>query len=248
MIHVASLIHDDVLDEADTRRGGEAVHKLYSNKVAVLAGDYLLARASVLLARLENTAVVQIMATALESLVAGEIMQLKAPPESLLEVESYLRKSYYKTASLICYACRSTALLGGHAYGSTVATACEEFGFHLGLAYQIQDDILDFTAAASVLGKPALADMDLGLSTAPILYAAQEFKELKPLVMRRFKRKGDKEKALEALYSSDVAMDKAKALANFHAQCAVDALMRLPQTEARDALVRLTHTVITRKK
>lgn len=248
MIHVASLIHDDVLDEADTRRGGEAVHKLYSNKVAVLAGDYLLARASVLLARLENTAVVQIMATALESLVAGEIMQLKAPPESLLEMESYLRKSYYKTASLICYACRSTALLGGHAYGSTVATACEEFGFHMGLAYQIQDDILDFTAAASVLGKPALADMDLGLSTAPILYAAQEFPELKPLVMRRFKKKGDKEKALEALYSSDVGMDKAKALANFHAQSAIDALMRLPQTEARDALVRLTHTVVTRKK
>merc|ERR1711865_684583 len=166
MIHVASLIHDDVLDEADTRRGGEAVHKLYSNKVAVLAGDYLLARASVLLARLENTAVVQIMATALESLVAGEIMQMKAPPESLIQMESYL-----KTASLICYACRSTALLGGHAYGSTVATACEEFGFHLGLAFQIQDDILDFTAAESVLGKPALADMDLGLSTAPILYA-----------------------------------------------------------------------------
>jgi len=248
MIHVASLIHDDVLDEADTRRGGEAVHKLYSNKVAVLAGDYLLARASVLLARLENTAVVQIMATALESLVAGEIMQLKAPPDSLLEMESYLRKSYYKTASLICYACRSTALLGGHAYGSTVATACEEFGFHMGLAYQIQDDILDFTAAASVLGKPALADMDLGLSTAPILYAAQEFEELKPLVKRRFSKKGDKEKALEALYSSDVAMNKAKALANFHAQCAVDALMRLPQTEARDALVRLTHTVVTRKK
>lgn len=248
MIHVASLIHDDVLDEADTRRGGEAVHKLYSNKVAVLAGDYLLARASVLLARLENTAVVQIMATALESLVAGEIMQLKAPPESLLEMESYLRKSYYKTASLICYACRSTALLGGHAYGSTVATACEEFGFHLGLAYQIQDDILDFTAAASVLGKPALADMDLGLSTAPILYAAQEFPHLRPMVMRRFKNKGDKQKALEALYSSDVAMDKAKALANFHAQRAVDALLRLPQTEARDALVRLTHAVITRKK
>jgi len=248
MIHVASLIHDDVLDEAETRRGGEAVHKLYSNKVAVLAGDYLLARASVLLARLENTAVVQVMATALESLVAGEIMQLKSAPESLLEMESYLRKSYYKTASLICYACRSTALLGGHAYGSTVATACEEFGFHLGLAYQIQDDILDFTAAATVLGKPALADMDLGLSTAPILYAAQEFPHLKPLIMRRFKEKGDKQTALEALYKSKYAMDKAKSLAQFHAQRAVDALLRLPQSQARDALVRLTHAVITRKK
>merc|ERR1712127_307119 len=240
--------HDDVLDEADTRRGGEAVHKLYSNKVAVLAGDYLLARTSVLLARLENTAVVQIMATALESLVAGEIMQLKSPPESLLQMETYLRKSYYKTASLICYASRSTALLGGHAYGSNAATACEEFGFHLGLAYQIQDDILDFTAAASVLGKPALADMDLGLSTAPILYAAQEFPALRPLVMRRFKDKGDKQKALEFLYKSDIAMDKAKSLAMLHAQKAIDALLRLPQSEARDALVRLTNLVVTRKK
>lgn len=248
MIHVASLIHDDVLDEADTRRGGEAVHKLYSNKVAVLAGDYLLARASVLLARLENTAVVQIMATALESLVAGEIMQLKSPPASLLEMESYLRKSYYKTASLICYACRSTALLGGHAYSSTVATACEEFGFHMGLAFQIQDDILDFTAAENVLGKPALADMDLGLSTAPILYAAQEYPELRPLVMRRFKEKGDKQTALEYLYKSPTAMNKARDLAKFHAEKAVQAILRLPQSEARDSLVRLTHAVITRKK
>lgn len=248
MIHVASLIHDDVLDESDTRRGGETVHKLYSNKVAVLAGDYLLARASVLLARLENTAVVQIMATALESLVAGEIMQLKSSPESLVQMETYLRKSYYKTASLICYACRSTALLGGHAYGSNVATACEEFGFHLGLAFQIQDDILDFTAAESVLGKPALADMSLGLSTAPILYAAQEHMHLKPLIMRRFKYDGDKEVALEALYKSRTAMDQARNLALFHAQKAVDAILRLPQTEARDALIRLTHAVITRKK
>jgi len=248
MIHVASLIHDDVLDEADTRRGGETVHKLYSNKVAVLGGDYLLARASVLLARLENTAVVQIMATALESLVSGEIMQLRSPPESLLEMSTYLKKSYYKTASLLCYACRSTALLGGHAYGSAVATACEEFGFHLGLAFQIQDDILDFTAAENVLGKPALADMDLGLSTAPILYASMEYKELRPMIMRRFKKRGDKQLALEYLYKSKTAMDKARNLSKFHAQRAVDALLRLPQSEARDALIRLTHTVITRKK
>lgn len=248
MIHVASLIHDDVLDEADTRRGGEAIHKLYSNKVAVLAGDYLLSRASVLLARLENTAVVQIMATALESLVAGEIMQLKSAPKTLLKMETYLRKSYYKTASLICYACRSTAMLGGHAYGSNVATACEEFGFHLGIAFQIQDDVLDFTAAENIMGKATLVDMDLGLSTAPILYAAQEYKQLQPLVKRRFKKAGDKQMALEYLYKSDTAMDKAKALAQFHAQKAVDAILRLPQSEARDALVRLTHIVITRKK
>ena len=107
---------------------------------------------------------------------------------------------------------------------------------------------LDFTAAASVLGKPALADMDLGLSTAPILYAAEEFPHLKPLIMRRFKQKGDKQTALEALYKSDYAMDKARNLARFHAQRAIDALLRLPKSESRDALIRLTHAVITRKK
>ena len=78
MIHVASLIHDDVLDDADTRRGGDAIHKMYSNKVAVLSGDYLLARASVLLAKLGHMDVVQVMARALDSLVSGEIMQIKA--------------------------------------------------------------------------------------------------------------------------------------------------------------------------
>merc|ERR1719408_1192546 len=95
MIHVASLIHDDVLDEADTRRGGKAVHTLYSNKVAVLGGDYLLARASVLLARLQHLQVVEVMASALDSLVQGEIMQANPKKGQLLDMEYYLRKSYF---------------------------------------------------------------------------------------------------------------------------------------------------------
>jgi geranylgeranyl pyrophosphate synthase len=145
MIHVASLIHDDVLDEAEVRRGGMAVHKLYSNKVAVLAGDYLLARASVSLARLNNVEVVEIMATALDSLVQGEIMQLQSNPNDLLDMRHYLKKSYYKTASLICSSCKSAALLGGHSFDSAVASAAEEYGYHMGLAFQIIDDILDVT-------------------------------------------------------------------------------------------------------
>merc|ERR1711966_650882 len=126
MIHVASLIHDDVLDEADTRRGGEAVHKLYTNKVAVIAGDCLLARASVLLARLQNTEVTEIMSPALESLVQGEIMQIKTGEEDLLDMMTSLRKSYHKTASLICDACKSCAILGGHGADSETARAAEE--------------------------------------------------------------------------------------------------------------------------
>lgn len=131
----------------------------------MLAGDYLLARASVLLAKLDNVNVVQIMASALDSLVQGEIMQIKSTPDETLKMTYYLRKSYYKTASLICDACKvfrchhhdslsvlagrkpltclsrkrlqSCAILGGHDLDSSVTIAAEKFGYHLGLAYQV---------------------------------------------------------------------------------------------------------------
>mmetsp|Transcript_26484 Transcript_26484/g.61363 ORF Transcript_26484/g.61363 Transcript_26484/m.61363 type:complete len:443 (+) Transcript_26484:1-1329(+) len=245
MIHVASLIHDDVLDEADTRRGGEAVHKLYSNKVAVIAGDYLLARASVVLAQLHDNEVTEIMSTALESLVQGEIMQIRTASDDLLDMVTYLRKSYHKTASLICDACKSCAILGGHAHDSEIARAAEAYGFHLGLAYQIIDDVLDFTVASDVLGKPAMADVSLGLSTAPVLYAAQSNPELVPLIKRKFKNPGDIDAALRIVLESD-GVDKAKALALFHAEEAARAASRLPEGEASKGLTSLLHIVLSR--
>merc|ERR1719331_715308 len=120
MIHTASLVHDDVLDAADTRRGGSAVHKLFSTKAAVLSGDFLLARASVALAKLENPQVVQEMAKSLEALVQGEIMQLQSSAEERLSLEYYLTKSYCKTASLMAFSCKSSALLAGHERESEV--------------------------------------------------------------------------------------------------------------------------------
>jgi geranylgeranyl pyrophosphate synthase len=246
MIHVASLIHDDVLDEADTRRGDFAVHKLYNNKVAVLAGDYLLARASVLLARLGDVEVVEIMANALDALVQGEVMQAKSSSNDLLDLSHYLRKSYYKTASLICNSCSSSALLAGHGYESMTTNACERYGYHLGLAYQIIDDILDFTGTSDVLGKPAMADVSLGLATAPILYAAKSKQELNPMIKRRFKEKGDIEKTLSLVMETD-AVEQSYALATFHAQSAVDAISLLPPSESRDGLINLAHMVLTRK-
>merc|ERR1719258_803834 len=98
-------------------------------------------------------------------------------------MELYLRKSYYKTASLICDASRSCALLAGHASDSEVAAAAEEYGYHLGLAFQIVDDVLDFAMDDDQLGKPAGADLSLGLATAPILFAAQDHLRLLRLVL-----------------------------------------------------------------
>lgn len=246
MIHVASLIHDDVLDEAEMRRGGQAVHTMYTNKVAVLAGDYLLARASVLLARLQHLQVVEVMASALDSLVQGEIMQARSKKDDLIDMEYYLRKSYFKTASLICNSCKSTALIAGFDETDITTIAAEEFGYHLGMAYQIVDDILDFTGASAALGKPAQADMELGLATAPILFASQSLKELKPLIERRFKNDGDIQTAVSLAITTD-CVDKSYQLAEFHAQKGVDALMRLPDSENREALLGLMHLVLSRK-
>lgn len=247
MIHVASLIHDDVLDEAETRRGGAAVHTMYTNKVAVLAGDYLLARASVLLARLQHLKVVEVMASALDFLVQGEIMQARSKKEDLLDMNYYLRKSYMKTASLICNSCKSSALLSGYAEKDDMTVAAEEFGYHLGMAYQIVDDILDFTGASAQLGKPAQADMELGLSTAPILFASETVSDLRPLIQRRFKEPGDVRKAVSLAQGTD-CVEKSYGLAEFHAQRAVDALMRFPESQYRLALMRLLHTCLSRDK
>jgi geranylgeranyl pyrophosphate synthase len=247
IIHVASLIHDDVLDEADTRRGGAAVHTMYTNKVAVLAGDFLLAKASVLLARLQHFQVVEVMASALDALVQGEIMQARSKKEDLINMDYYLRKSYFKTASLIYSACKSSALLAGYEESDEVTKSAEEFGHHLGMAFQIVDDILDFTGASSSLGKPAQADMSLGLATAPILFASETVKELRPLIERRFKNTGDIQKAVALAVPSD-GVSRSYQLAEFHVQQAVNALLRLPDCESREALMKLLHLVISRDK
>jgi len=245
MIHTASLIHDDVLDAADTRRGGSAVHRMYSNKAAVMSGDFLLARASIALAKLEHAQVTQEMAKSLEALVQGEIMQLKSTADERLSLEYYLTKSYCKTASLMAFSCKSAALLSGHDIKADVTVAAEKFGYHFGLAFQIIDDLLDFTADADTLGKPGLQDMALGLSTAPVLYAVDEKPELKEIISRKFGGDGDVMRAFNLVLDSE-GLPRTKQLATFHAQAAVDACCSMPPSECRDGLIRLCHIVLSR--
>ena len=113
----------------------------------------------------------------------------------------------------------------GHGADSEVARAAEEYGYHLGLAYQIIDDVLDFTSASDELGKPAMADVSLGLSTAPVLYAAENIPEMRPMIKRKFKQEGDVERTLRFVLQSD-GIDRSRALALFHAQRAVNAMCR----------------------
>ncbi len=144
LIHTASLLHDDVIDGADTRRGVGSVNHVFGNKLAILAGDFLLARASVCLARLRNIPCGELLSSVSEHLVKGEVMQMHATLKKEAGMRNafdvYLRKTYYKTGSLIANSCKGIALLG--AYPDDVAQAAYKYGLHVGMAFQLVDDML----------------------------------------------------------------------------------------------------------
>ncbi|XP_066370091.1 solanesyl-diphosphate synthase 1, mitochondrial-like isoform X2 [Miscanthus floridulus] len=251
MIHVASLLHDDVLDDADTRRGVSSLNLIMGNKLSVLAGDFLLSRACVALAALGNTEVVSLMATAVEHLVTGETMQISTSREQRRSMEYYLQKTYYKTASLISNSCKAVAILAGHT--AEVSMLTYEYGRNLGLAFQLIDDVLDFTGTSASLGKGSLSDIHHGIITAPMLYAIEEFPQLQEIVDRGFDNSANIEIALDYLRKSR-GIERTKELAREHADRAVKAIESLPDSDDEDvltsrrALIDITERVITRTK
>ncbi|XP_075666224.1 solanesyl-diphosphate synthase 1, mitochondrial isoform X2 [Castanea sativa] len=251
MIHVASLLHDDVLDDADTRRGIGSLNFVMGNKLAVLAGDFLLSRACVALASLKNTEVVSLLAKVVEHLVTGETMQMTTTREQRCSMEYYMQKTYYKTASLISNSCKAIALLGGQT--AEVAMLAYEYGKNLGLAYQLMDDVLDFTGTSASLGKGSLSDIRHGIITAPILFAMEEFPQLHEVVDRGFEDPANVDLALDYLGKSR-GIQRARELAKKHANIAAEAIDSLPESndedvrKSRRALLDLTERVITRTK
>eukprot|EP01098_Paradermamoeba_levis_P014047 TRINITY_DN6594_c0_g1_i1.p1 TRINITY_DN6594_c0_g1~~TRINITY_DN6594_c0_g1_i1.p1 ORF type:complete len:387 (-),score=98.45 TRINITY_DN6594_c0_g1_i1:83-1243(-) len=243
MIHTASLIHDDVIDEAATRRGKASVNKLFSAKKAILAGDFLLARASVALARLHSHEVTELLSTSISDLVEGEFMQLKSGASKDWDI--YIRKTYLKTASLISNGCRSAAVLGDSS--RKVVDLATEFGTNFGIAFQIVDDLLDLTGSADTLGKPILSDARQGLMTAPYLFASEKFPEIFGVIERKCSQEGDIEKVSKMVEESG-AVEKTKKLASQYAQKAVDAISQLHQSTSQQALISLANGVLVREK
>jgi len=186
---------------------------------------------------------VELLATVIEEMVQGEMMQVRATPEQLVSFEHYLDKTYRKTAALMALSCEASALLGGHS--DEVAAALQAYGRHLGIAYQVVDDLLDFTGTNTSLGKPSLSDMEQGLATAPTLFAAEEHPQIVELITRRFKEEGDVA-ACSALVARSAGLARTAELASSHAQMAADALGVLPPSSARDALLRLCFDVLNR--
>ncbi|KAK7196069.1 solanesyl-diphosphate synthase [Novymonas esmeraldas] len=240
LIHTASLVHDDVIDNSDTRRGRLALHKVYDAKRAVLAGDYLLARASFYIATLQVPRVVILMTTALEELTSGELIQM----DGCFDIARYEQKSFCKTASLISNSLAATAVLVDPSNEALEQTAFD-FGKHLGIAFQIVDDCLDITGDEKALGKPKLADMKEGIATLPVLLVAQRNATVDAMVRRRFTQPGDAEYCLEAM-EKEGAVAEAMHRADEHCRRGIDSLHKLHCSPAREALEKALSMVMNR--
>lgn len=243
MIHTASLVHDDIVDEAELRRNVPTVNSLFDNRIAVLAGDFLFAQSSWYLANLDNLEVVKLLSEVIRDFAEGEILQGINRFDTSLSLEAYLDKSYYKTASLIANSAKSACLLSGTS--SELADNIYTYGRNLGLAFQIVDDILDFTASTEVLGKPAGSDLVSGNLTAPVLYALEEKPLLSVLIEREFSEEGDVETALDLVKQSN-GIERAKSLALEHANLAAKHLEGLQASKYTAALQELPDYVVSR--
>ncbi len=243
MIHTASLVHDDVVDESEKRRGVDTVHSLFGNRVAILAGDFLFAQASWYLANLDNLDVVKLLSQVIMDLATGEILQGVNSFEVDISMDTYLQKTYYKTATLFANSSKAAGILSE--VSQETAENLYEYGRNLGLAFQIVDDILDFTSSTDTLGKPAGSDLKSGNLTVPVLYALEEKPELKTLVEQKFKQAGDLEKAL-ALVEDSKGIQRSRDLAAYHAKLAVEHMSQLPSSSTRQTLIDMADYVLSR--
>lgn len=243
MIHTASLVHDDVVDESELRRGVPTVHSNFGNRIAVLAGDFLFAQSSWYLANLGNLEVVKLLSQVIMDMAEGEIQQGLNRFDPDLSMEAYLEKSYYKTASLIANSAKAAGLLSD--VSPEMTENLYHYGRHIGLAFQIVDDIFDFTGSAEALGKPAGSDLRSGNLTAPVLFALKEQPFLETLIEREFSEDGDLEQAI-ALILNSKGIERSRELAAHHAQSAVQCLADLPPSESRQALLEMADYVLSR--
>jgi all-trans-nonaprenyl-diphosphate synthase len=243
MIHTASLVHDDVVDEADLRRNVETVNSLFGERIAVLAGDFLFAQSSWYLANLDNLEVVKLLSEVIRDFAEGEIMQSINRFDIDASIDSYLDKTYYKTASLMANSAKAAAVLSDA--GTEVAENLYRYGRNLGLAFQIVDDILDFTGSTEVLGKPAGLDLASGKLTSPVFYALQQEPFLQILIERKFSEPEDLNKALELIKKSN-GIEAARQLAKDLAYKAAQSLSCLTPSSSKDALYELADYAVSR--
>lgn len=238
LIHSASLVHDDVIDDADTRRGKATVKSKWDNRIAMYTGDYIYAKALMQVSELANPYIHRILAKAMVQMSIGEMEQIRDFFNTEQSVRNYLLRIRRKTALLIAISCQLGAMAADAP--AKVSALLYRYGYNVGMAFQIRDDLLDLFGTEKTIGKPPGSDMRQGNITLPVLYALQE-PDLREPLLREIRGiqagdgSGDVSRAIEMIRTSP-GIGKAEALADRYIAKALAALQQLPDTAARSHL------------
>jgi len=246
LIHMASLVHDDVIDDAETRRGRETVKAQWNNRVAMYTGDFLFANAIEYITDLKNTYAHEVLSHTMVELCIGEIIQIEDKHYLEQTVRDYLRRIKRKTAILISASCELGAI-AAQADEKTVKHL-KQFGYYVGMSFQIIDDILDLTSTDEKLGKPAGSDLAQGNITLPVLYVKND-PVIGPLLIEMLDGSisdTDRHRLLLEIRESD-GIKRAKRLSNLYMQKALNEVKQLPPNSAKKSLQNIALFMSKRK-
>ena len=246
LLHIASMIHDDTVDDSDVRRGKATVSSLWGRNAAVLVGDYIFAKSATFVCDTGNIRVVKRFAETIMELSSGELQETADAYNSGQSREQYLKRVYDKTASLFTTAAQSGAVLSG--VSEEMAGAFTEYGYNVGMAFQIIDDILDFDGESQEVGKPVGSDLAHGILTLPAIIAVERQPDDNP-ILDSLEHPGDSlalERAMEMVQSSSAVKD-ARATAEEYGLRAVNALAGLERNDSRRSLEALVDYALNRR-
>jgi octaprenyl-diphosphate synthase len=245
-IHTATLLHDDVVDESDLRRGNSTANAMFGNAAAVLVGDFLYSRAFQMMVSVDNMRVMSVLSDATNTIAEGEVLQLMNCHNADVDVEAYLRVIRFKTAKLFEAAAQLGAILGGAS--ATVEENLARYGMHLGTAFQLIDDVLDYSGDESTTGKHLGDDLAEGKPTLPLIHVMQHGDARQSAVVRRAIEHGGREDfpaVIEAIRATD-ALAEARRRAQAESSLALAALSLLADSTYKDSLVQLTKFAVAR--
>ena len=246
LMHTSTLVHDDAIDKSVVRRGQPTINKLWGDDIAILMGDYLFAKAGEFVSDTKNPRVIKLFSQTLAIISSGEINQFLCAFNLEQSREDYVQRISRKTASLFCLATESGAILSGAP--ETSVEILKEYGYNLGIAFQIVDDILDFTGTEETLGKPTGSDLAQGTLTLPAMLLLERYPEDNP-VKRLFESKDNKNIALAIeMISNSSIVEECYSVASDYCSRACQNLNQLPGNASRQVLVELADYVIARKE
>lgn len=246
-IHTATLLHDDVVDSSERRRGQDSANALFGNQASVLVGDFLYSRAFQMMVDVGEMRVMQILADATNTIASGEVMQLMNVHDPNTTEDDYLRVIYRKTARLFEAGAQLAAVLAGA--DANVESAMLNYGRHLGTAFQLVDDALDFAASPEELGKNIGDDLAEGKATLPLIYALQRSSAADAALIRQAIAEGglDQLEEITAIIRSTGALQYTAEMARKVAKQSVAALSALADSEFKDALIHLAESSVERR-